>query len=238
MNISERLSLWRLERRLRTLQDAYYAGEKKDEAVIVDYFRTLDAARKLYLRVAASPDGRFRRRVHLGSGDHRIDGWINIDFDPAMAVDVAADLRRDMPLRGGSVDLIHSEDFLEHIDAADGKHAIAECHRVLRRGGVMRLLTPDLRALVDEIYVRRNPRHLRWCTAYLDANGPCESLNMHMRMGGDHRFIYDEEHLTEILRDAGFAVRRVRYNWSSVPELRYLDLRDFGLNLFLECVKP
>lgn len=237
MKIGDRLSLWRLDRRLRGLQNAYYDGEKKDEAVIVEYFRTLDAARALYLGAAGPANVRYRRCVHLGSGDHRISGWINIDFDPAMPVDVAADLRRDMPLRSASVDLIHSEDFLEHVDADRGKHVIAECYRVLRSGGVMRVLTPDLRALVDELYVRRNPRHLRWCRAYLDADGPCASLNMHMRMDGEHRFIYDEEHLTRLLREAGFDVRRVRYNWSPVPELRYLDLRDFGLNLFLECVK-
>lgn len=237
MNVRERIALWRLERRLRSLQAAYYDGEKKDEGVIVDYFRTLEAARSHYLRFAASPPTLYRHRIHLGSGDHRLAGWINVDVDPAMAVDLAADLRRGMPLRSGSVDLIHSEDFLEHLDEADGKLVLRECHRVLRTGGVMRLLTPDLRALVDEIYVRRDPRHLRWCRAYLDADDPCEALNMHMRMAGDHRFIYDEEHLTSLLSDLGFDVRRVRYNRSEIPELRFLDLRNFGLNLFVECVK-
>jgi predicted SAM-dependent methyltransferase len=234
MNLRDRITLWRLERRLRQLQNAYYDGEKKDEAVIVDYFRTLEAVRERYLagRASAHP-----RRVHLGSGDHRISGWINVDFDPAMAIDVAADLRRSIPLRSGSVDLIHSEDFIEHIDEADGKTVMRECYRVLRPRGVMRLLTPDLRALIEEIYIRRDPRHLRWCSAYLDTSDPCEALNMHLRMGGDHRFIYDEDHLTALLQEIGFHVRRVYYNWSPAPELRYLDLRDFGLNLFLECVK-
>ncbi len=60
---------------------------------------------------------------------------------------------------------------------------------------------------------------------------------MHLRMNGEHRFVYDQEHLTEVLRATGFRVRRVRWNRSRVPELRYLDLRDFGLNLFLEAVK-
>jgi predicted SAM-dependent methyltransferase len=236
MKLRERIALWRLERRLRTLQDIYYGGENKDESVIVDYFRTLEAARTLNLQSYAGDPTR-HRRVHIGSGDHHLSGWINIDFDPVMNIEVAADLRRDFPLRADSVDLIHSEDFIEHVDEADGKRALRECHRVLRRGGVMRLLAPDLRAIVQEIYIRRDPAHLRWCGAYLDAPSPCEALNMHMRMSGDHRFIYDEEHLTAVLREIGFDVRRAHYNWSSVPELRFLDLRDFGLNLFLECVK-
>lgn len=227
---------WSVNRRLRALQKAYYDGEVKDESVIVDYFRTLAAARARYLASHGGAPDR-RRKLHLGSGDHAIDGWINVDVDPAMQVTVAADLTRSIPFRSGSVDLIHSEDFLEHVDEAAGKIVLGECHRVLRRGGRMRLLTPDLRALIQEIYLGRDRRHLRWCRVYLGSNGPCEALNMHMRMGGDHRFIYDEEHLTSLLRGIGFDVRRVRYNWSPVPELRYLDLRDFGLNLFLECVK-
>ncbi len=229
------LALRRQERRLRKLQNAYYDGEKKDEAVIVEYFRTLEATRRAWLASkGAESNG---TRLHLGSGDHRLDGWINVDFDPAMPVDLAADLTREMPLRSGSVDLIHSEDFIEHVDEEAGRVVLRECYRVLRSGGVMRILTPDLRALVFEIYVRRDPRHLRWCRAYLDSDDPCAALNMHMRMGGDHRFIYDEEHLTSALHEAGFTVRRASYNASRVPELRYLDLRDFGLNLFLEAVK-
>jgi formamidopyrimidine-DNA glycosylase len=101
----------------------------------------------------------------------------------------------------------------------------------------MRVLTPDLRALVQAIYIDRAHEHLTWCRQLLAANGPCEALNMHLRMNGEHRFVYDEEHLTEVLKDFGFRVRRVRYNWSPVRELRYLDLRDFGLSMFLEAVK-
>lgn len=237
MTLGDRVAIWRLERHLRKLQDAYYNGERNDEAVILEYFRTLEVTRARYLSTVQRPEPPPRHKIHLGSGDHPLAGWINVDLAPAPAIDLAADLTREMPLRSGSVDLIHCEDFIEHVDAAAGKLVLQECNRVLRSGGVVRILTPDLRALVEEIYVRRDPRHLRWCRAYLSSEDPCAALNMHMRMGGDHRFIYDEDHLTAQLREAGFGVRRVRYNWSPVPELRYLDLRDFGLNLFLEGVK-
>ena len=101
----------------------------------------------------------------------------------------------------------------------------------------MRLLTPDLRAIVERVYLQGARRHLRWCSVYLDADGACEALNMHLRMNGDHRFVYDEEHLRAVLTAAGFEVRRVRYNRSPDRHLRFLDLRDFGLNLFFECIK-
>lgn len=234
MNLRDRVTLWRLQRRLRKLQDAYYDADSKDESVIVEYFRTLEAARTHFL---ASHREQHRVRLHLGSGDHHIAGWINVDFSPAMDVEVAADLTREMPFRSGSIDLIHSEDFIEHVDAEAGRAVLRECHRILRAGGVMRLLTPDLRAIIEEVYLHRDARHLRWCNVNLETSDRCDALNMHLRMGGEHRFIYDEEHLTQQLRQAGFRVQRVHYNWSTVPELRFLDLRDFGLNLFLEAVK-
>jgi len=217
-----------IRNRLRKLQRAYYASPK-DTAIIAEYLDTLRQARG---------DSKPGRGLHAGAGGHYIDNWINIDFLGTGPIDAAADLAQGIPFRDGSLDYIHSEDFIEHIDLEAGKRFIAEAFRVLRGGGVMRLLTPDLRALIERVYIDRDPHHIRWCHDALDAAGPCESLNMHLRMGGDHLFIYDEELLTRLLREAGFTVRRVAWNKSKEPALRFLDLRDFGLNLFLEAVKP
>ena len=236
MSVRDRIRLWQLERRLRKFQDQYYDDEVKDEAGIVNYLTTLAQARDLYLsRVARGTAA--RRRLHVGSGGHHLAGWMNLDIDAAPSVDLAADIRRSLPFRSASVDLIHSEDVIEHVDRDAGQLFLSECHRVLKSGGVMRLLTPDLHLLIERVYLQRDDRHLAWCSSYLEARGPCEALNMHLRMNGDHRFVYDAELLTDVLEKIGFAVRRVRYNWSPHPELRYLDLRDFGLNLFLEGTK-
>ncbi|HEX8252166.1 MAG TPA: methyltransferase domain-containing protein [Thermoanaerobaculia bacterium] len=231
MKVADRVALWRLRRELRRLQERYYSGGPQEVASIAgQYLATLERARSLTLPSSSL------RRVHLGAGGHHLRGWVNVDI-VREGVDVLADLATSLPFRSASVDLLHSEDLLEHLDLDAGKRLLAECHRVLRPNGVMRLLTPDLRLLIEKVYLGREPRHVAWCNTHLEASGACESLNMHLRMNGEHRFVYDEEHLTSVLRATGFRVRRVRFNSSSVPELRYLDLRDFGLNLFLEAVK-
>lgn len=176
--------------------------------------------------------------MHLGCGDHRLDGWINVDVAHALTADVRADGAGALPLGDRSIEFIHSEDLLEHLDLAGGLALLRECFRVLRPGGVMRVLTPDLEALVRDVYLGSEERHLAWCAAQLSARGPCESFNAHLRMGGEHRFLYDEADLRRRLREIGFRVSRVAYNRSRHPELRYLDLRNFGLNLFLEATKP
>lgn len=222
---------------LRRLQKAYYDGTPADAAAVAaTYLRMLADARAEELRRAGPRPPTVR--LHAGSGGHVIEGWINIDVDADPTVGVAADLGRSIPFRSGSVDFIHSEDFVEHLDAEPGLEFLREAYRVLRPGGVMRIATPDLRALVTEVYLGRNETHLRWCSEFLEAEGPCAALNMHMRMNGAHRFIYDEEHLRRTLEGLGFSVKRVRYNRSEHPELRFLELRDFGLSVYLEATKP
>lgn len=218
-------------RRLRKLQRAYYDAQTPDGAVVLEYLQALADLRKAFL--GTNPPR--ARALHAGCGMHRLPGWINIDFDPSASPDAVANLGVSIPLRDASLDYIHSEDFLEHLDFEAGKTFLSECRRVLKRSGVMRLLTPDLRRIIERVYVDRDERHLRWCGSYLEASSPAEALNMHLRMHGEHRFLYDEELLTETLRQIGFAVRSVRWNASRERFLRFLDLRDFGLSQFLEC---
>jgi predicted SAM-dependent methyltransferase len=234
---------------LRGLQRQYYTSTRERVAELFPaYTVALAEARSLYLDLLVHPSARLLFasvrppadrgvRLHLGCGDHYLDGWINVDL--GRDGDLVADLARPLPLRSRTVSFIHSEDFLEHIELEAGRRFLAECFRVLVPSGVMRLLTPDLWAIVTRVYLGREGAHLAWCEAFLAAGTPCEALNMHMRMeGGAHRFVYDYEFLSRLLQETGFVVRRVSYNASRHPALRFLDLRDFGLNLFIEATKP
>lgn len=235
MTFVRRLQLRRQEKALDRLQREYHEGGTKSDAVIQEYLIVLERARALYERdhpVASA------RRLHVGSGGHRIRGWINIDMVPDASVDILASATDGLPFLGSSIDFIHSEDFLEHVDLEQGRGFLTECYRVLKPGGIVRILTPDLRAIVERVYRHPEARHLRWCERDLGASGPCQALNAHMRMNGDHRFLYDEAELGRVLRNAGFEPRRTGYNDSRAPALRYLDLRNLGLSLYMEGVKP
>ncbi len=89
-------------------------------------------------------------RLHLGSGPFRKDGWINIDLLPEK-VDIPWDLARGIPFPDESVDAILHEHLMEHLTIPQG-HALArESHRVLRRGGVLRIGVPDAGAVVSRM---------------------------------------------------------------------------------------
>ena len=52
-------------------------------------------------------------KLHLGCGDRRINGFINIDIQNSPAVDVVADIM-DLPYEENTVDVIYSCCMLEH----------------------------------------------------------------------------------------------------------------------------
>jgi len=110
------LRLFRLRKRLRALQKAYYLTPRKEEAIIPEYFSALAAIRELVV----PPSG--DRRLHLGCGGHRIEGWINVDISPSLAIDLQANLAGYFPFLNDSIDFIHSEDLIEHLDLKAGRH--------------------------------------------------------------------------------------------------------------------
>ena len=69
----------------------------------------------------------------------------NIDIQKHPAVDITCDLSKDkIPLPDSCVNKIISLDFIEHIKFNDFLNLLAECKRILRKGGVFEVITPDI----------------------------------------------------------------------------------------------
>jgi SAM-dependent methyltransferase len=87
-------------------------------------------------------------RLNLGGGrdshpDPRYMDYISVDAEGRTPFSVQHDLSRPMPLADGAVDRILSEHALEHVDRPTFALVLAECHRLLRPGGVARIGVPD-----------------------------------------------------------------------------------------------
>ena len=85
-------------------------------------------------------------KVNLACGTVFVDGddWQNLDFSPAGPAVRRANLLARLPLADGSADAVYSSHFLEHIPREQVPGFLRECRRVLRAGGIIRLVTPDL----------------------------------------------------------------------------------------------
>lgn len=139
-------------------------------------------------------------RLHQGCANHYLEGWVNLDlYRPGRRLDLRWDLRRGVPFPDESVDAVFSEHLLEHLPLEAGLHLLAECYRVLRPSGILRIGVPDLG---------------RYVRSYVDGDTfismvrpgrPTPALALiepFFRHG--HRSMYDFETLRLALSEAGF----------------------------------
>jgi SAM-dependent methyltransferase len=54
-----------------------------------------------------------------------------------------------LPFPDQSVDFIYSSHLLEHLSPHDARHLLREAHRVLKKGGILRISVPDLERAVS-----------------------------------------------------------------------------------------
>lgn len=179
--------------------------------------------------------------INLGSGHWKFDGWVNVDIDAESQPDVLADLSAGLPFQDGVADFMHTEDFIDQLELEGARAFLRECHRILKPGGVIRVLTPDVHQLC-RMYINE-PEALK--TLWRDHVGvplqfgtAAEIVNVGMRFAG-HTFLYDLETFSALAASCGFEARQVTFNDSEKPELRGLDLRspETAISLYFDCYK-
>lgn len=88
-------------------------------------------------------------RLNLGCGLVVIPGFVNIDQDPLPHVHYVRAVDDLAPFADGSVELVYASHCLEHFSHLETGRVLAEWHRVLRPGGMLRVSVPDFDRLVD-----------------------------------------------------------------------------------------
>lgn len=122
--------------------------------------------------------------LNLGCGGRFRDGWTNVNFTSTGKGVIAADLGKGIPFPNESFDVVYHSHLLEHFSKADAPKFLKECHRVLRKGGVIRVVVPDLESIVKQYLISLEQSRL-----------------------GDARAIYDYEWMVIELLDQLVRVR-------------------------------
>ena len=93
-----------------------------------------------------------KKFLNLACGDYFIDSneWVNIDWAPKSSKVKQANLLKKLPFRNETFDLVYCSHFIEHISVENLIHFINECNRVLKTGGRIRLVLPDLENIARE----------------------------------------------------------------------------------------
>ena len=94
-----------------------------------------------------------RNYLNVGCGTKFHRGWTNIDMvskDPAVQ---AVNLIQGIPFEAGRFEVVYHSQVLEHIPKDKAPTFLAECLRVLKPGGILRVVVPDLEDIATE-YLR------------------------------------------------------------------------------------
>jgi predicted SAM-dependent methyltransferase len=90
--------------------------------------------------------------LNLGCGNRYVQSeeWLNADFTVHTPGILATDLRKKMPFSNDTFDLVYHSHVLEHLTCIDAEHFLYECYRILRPGGIIRIVVPDLENIIGE----------------------------------------------------------------------------------------
>jgi predicted SAM-dependent methyltransferase len=168
----------------------------------------------------------------LWKGGILTDHQYRVNWHPSVVV---ADLNKGLNDEDNSVGFVYTSHFLEHVDRDSARKLLVDILRVLRPGGLLRVVVPDLaygaRRYLDAL--RDNPSDseaaptfLKW----LDLRWPGERT--------PHLWMYDAPSLTRTLTEVGFVnVATCQFQQGRFPDLQELDKRP-GDSLHIEAEKP
>jgi predicted SAM-dependent methyltransferase len=153
------------------------------------------------------------RRLRIGAGPHTDDGWLCADLMPLSRDVVFMDATKAFPFPSRSFDRILCEHMIEHLYLRGARSMLAECMRVMRPGGVLRVATPDLQRLISVFeHAGADEESREYVTSMNSTNpdipasdqgNPSYMLNRMVRDWG-HQFLYDETTLRQLLIEEGF----------------------------------
>jgi predicted SAM-dependent methyltransferase len=193
-------------------------------------------------------------KLNIGCGVSGVPGWVNIDNSPTILLsrlpwgrrvfhtpnwpdDVRRiDVRKGIPYPDSSVSYIYTSHAYHLFTYEDSLALAKECFRVLRAGGILRIVVPDLGMKVREYLADPNPEASHRLMARLFPNLGFRDI---VHPGTHHRQMFDARSLTYILKKAGFATPEVSaFGASRIPEILKIELESRAWeSLYVECVR-
>lgn len=150
------------------------------------------------------------RKLHLGCGRRKVEGWWNVDLqDSDENVDLAAGR---LPWGEHAFDVIVSQHVIEHLELqSELLPLFAELHRVLTPGGEIWLSCPDMEGICRD-YIERSgeglvlDRQSRFPHFSMQGVPPQHFINVLFQQSGEHRNLFDFGLLSWALETVGFSV--------------------------------
>jgi ubiquinone/menaquinone biosynthesis C-methylase UbiE len=223
-----------------------------------------------------SDDVKLRVLLNLGCGQNRPSGWVNTDsslnsllqklplfhniaIQLLKSVEYSSnaeymDLRKPWRFSDNSVDVVYASHLFEHLSLSYAQQFLTKSYRVLKSGGVIRLVVPDLYQLA-QIYIdsykskdtRAASNFLYWTNLFQENTYPdhlspiVKAINLWQDYPHQHKYMYDFLSLEKTLLQAGFVDLQESSCAQSqyIPEIKQVEHNSEGVaSIYLEARKP
>jgi predicted SAM-dependent methyltransferase len=123
--------------------------------------------------------------LNVGCGNKFHRAWVNVDMVSNSEYVMAVNLLKGIPFPSDQFEVVYHSQVLEHIPKEKAHDFIKECYRVLKPGGILRVVLPDLENIVNE-YKRLLQENLERPTATSAANYDWIMLEMYDQTVRNH----------------------------------------------------
>lgn len=147
-------------------------------------------------------------RINLGSGGRQIGhGFTSYDQE--------TNIFSPLPWPDNHVEFIVCSHCQEHGTPAQGWSFLQECHRILRKGGVLRVTVPD----AVKAYRNATEGYIKWIAQMGWGDGTRKGVMNNLLAQHGHLACYNTEMLIGMMEAAGFTAKQVGLHHSDYPEL-------------------
>jgi len=151
-------------------------------------------------------------KLELGCWKRKgMEDWIASDWKGSG--DIQLDLTKPLPFPDNSVEKIYSSHVLEHFSYPHPmRDLLSECLRILKPGGSFSVAVPNARIFINAYLNDNDFAKNEFCNyeVGLRYRSKIDYLNFVAYLGGEHKHMFDEEALVEVLVDSGFVDARRR----------------------------
>ena len=188
-------------------------------------------------------------KLNLGCGAEVVDGWVNVDYSlgarlakvPVVNAVVKTtgifeirwnpqifihDLTTRFPWQDNTADVVYTSHTLEHMSLSDGTTFLHECVRVLKPGGILRIIVPDLRPIVERYLARELLAENfldEMCVLYSKYPSRLKTL-LAPFVQYPHKCMYDKDALARACEKAGIGVTARQPFDSGIEDIHKIEI--------------
>jgi predicted SAM-dependent methyltransferase len=140
--------------------------------------------------------------LNIGCNKKMFLHTINLDYSWFPGIDLTMDIRRRLPISDNRLRGIYCEHVIEHLPFDMVDFCLSEWRRVLRPGGVVRIIVPDAEMYLQTYCRIRSGDEVRF-PYHESGKTPMMHVNRVFRSSG-HQYAYDFETLAYLLEKANF----------------------------------